>query len=597
MLNISQIFSQPENPVLSLEVQARAVPTEVIQMNRFVVLMRHFFDRFFDNPMTSSEGEIGVRVVQIMCAIAIPGLMVAFSLIPSYFMFPPNMQPRAFWPRVGDHYFYVMYASVVMGAVTVFEWDQLFPDLIDIQVLTPLPVPARKLFNAKITALATFLGLFLFASGILGAIFLPLIAEEPSIFRHFLSHVLAVAAAGVFTAAFFIALQGILLNTIGERFFRWISPALRGLSLAALLIVLFLFPLLSQNLQLLLMSGNQYVLYFPLFWFLGLYQVLLLGNAALPVFHALAATGGWALLSITALAFLTYPLAYHRKARSTIEGTVAKSARHRFADARDAVVHALFVHKPTQRAVYHFIGKTLKRAPHHRVYLSMFGGAGLALLMATIIAFKQESGRLTLVLSERGLRSAIPVVAFLTVTGLKAAFMSPVALKANWAFYGIGIRPDGDHIASTQRWTLLRALILTTAVLLFAEIIAPEAFPGIRQLAAQLLVAQGLCLLLIDVLFLQFLSIPFTVPLVYSKRNMGFLLAAFLILFPPFILQAVDAGRWVERSYWHFPIAVLFIVGAHLALQSQQQRVIRERASLPESEDADDFPQRLGLAD
>ena len=119
--------------------------------------------------------------------------------------------------------------------------------------------------------------------------------------------VLAVAAAGVFTAAFFIALQGILLNTIGERFFRWISPALRGLSLAALLIVLFLFPLLSQNLSLLLMSGNQAILYFPPFWFLGLYQTLLEGRAAFPVFHALAATGGWALLSIAALAFLLLP--------------------------------------------------------------------------------------------------------------------------------------------------------------------------------------------------------------------------------------------------------------------------------------------------
>ena len=94
MLNISQIFSQPENPVLSLEVQARAVPKEVIQMNRFVVLVRHFFDRFFDNPMTSLEGEIGVRVVQIMCAIAVPGLMVAFSLIPSYFIFPDRKSTR-----------------------------------------------------------------------------------------------------------------------------------------------------------------------------------------------------------------------------------------------------------------------------------------------------------------------------------------------------------------------------------------------------------------------------------------------------------------------------------------------------------------------
>jgi hypothetical protein len=217
--------------------------------------------------------------------------------------------------------------------------------------------------------------------------------------------------------------------------------------------------------------------------------------------------------------------------------------------------------------------------------------------MASIVAFKQGNGHLTLVFSEWGWRSAIPVVAFLTVTGLKAAFMSPVALKANWAFYGIGARPDGDHVASTQRWTLLRALILTTAILLIAKIIAPAVSPGVRQMAAQLLVAQGLCLLLIDVLFLQFLSIPFTVPLVYSKRNMGFLLAAFLILFPPFILQAVDAGRWIERSYWHFPIAVLFIAGAHLALQSQQHRMIRERARLPENEEADDFPQRLGLSD
>ncbi|HSY73388.1 MAG TPA: hypothetical protein VK798_14130, partial [Alloacidobacterium sp.] len=74
MPGVFLIFSPPENPVLSLEVQARVIPKEVLQMNRFVVLVRHFFDRFFDNPMTSLEGEIGVRVIQVMCAIAVPGL-------------------------------------------------------------------------------------------------------------------------------------------------------------------------------------------------------------------------------------------------------------------------------------------------------------------------------------------------------------------------------------------------------------------------------------------------------------------------------------------------------------------------------------------
>jgi len=596
MPGVFLIFSPPENPVLSLEVQARVIPKEVLQMNRFVVLVRHFFDRFFDNPMTSLEGEIGVRVIQVMCAIAVPGLMVALSLIPSYFIFPPNTAPRAFWPRVSDHYFYVMYASVVMGAVTVFEWDLLFPDLIDIQVLTPLPVPTRKLFMAKITALGIFLGLFLLASGVMGSVFLPLIAEEPSIFRHFFAHLLAVAATGVFTAAFFIALQGILLNIIGEKFFRWISPALRGLSLAVLLIVLFLFPLLSENLRALLLSGSDIARSFPPFWFLGIYQTLLEGTSALPVFHTLAGTGGLALLCVVSLALLTYPLAYRRKTRSVVEGTLSKSSRNWFADGKDAVLHALFVHKPSQRAVYHFIGKTLKRAPHHRVYLSMYGGAGLALLIATTVAFRQEGGHLALILSERGLRTAIPIAAFLTVTGLKAAFMSPVELKANWPFYVIGLRPDADHIASTQRWTLLRALAITAAVLLLAKILSPATFADIRQMAVQLLMAQGLCLLLIDALLLHFLSVPFTRPLVYSRRNMGFILAVFLLLFPPFIWQTVDAGRWIERSLWHFPVAILLIVGAHILLQNQQRSAIREYAGLPENEDLDEFPQRLGLS-
>src|SRR5215475_2706942 len=127
-----QIFSTPENPVLSLEVQARMPQKEILRMNRFVVLAGHFLNRFFDNPLTSLDGENGVRAIQILCFAAVPGLMFALSLIPSYFIFPPNPAPRAYWPRVSDHYFYVMYASLAMGAATVFEWDLLFPDLIDV---------------------------------------------------------------------------------------------------------------------------------------------------------------------------------------------------------------------------------------------------------------------------------------------------------------------------------------------------------------------------------------------------------------------------------------------------------------------------------
>src|SRR5215470_10940227 len=281
-------------------------PREVNRMDSIPVLIRHFFDRFFDNPMTSVDGDNGIRVIQTLCLVAVPGMLVALSLVPSYFIFPPNTAPRGYWPRVSDHYFYVMYASVATGAATVFEWELLFPDLIDVLVLTPLPVPARKFFAAKIAALGQFVGLFLLASGLMGTLFLPLIADEPSLIRHLTAHIVAVSAGGLFTAALFLSLQGLLLNLAGERIFRWISPPLQAFSLTVLLIVLFLSPVLSENLRLLLMSGNSMVRWFPPFWFLGLYQTLLEGAAASPVFHTLAAEGGIALGAVLMLTCLTY---------------------------------------------------------------------------------------------------------------------------------------------------------------------------------------------------------------------------------------------------------------------------------------------------
>jgi hypothetical protein len=591
-----QVFTPPEHPVLSLEVQAQMRSKEIVRMNRFVVLARHFFDRFFDNPMTSADGGNGIRVIQVLVIIAVPSLFAALSLMPSYFIFPPNTAPRGYWPRVSDHYFYVMYASIALGAATVFEWDLLFPDLLDVLVLTPLPVPARKFFTAKIAALGFFLALFLFASGVPGVVFLPMIAEEPSVIRHFIAHILAVTAGGLFTAGFFLSLHGILLNTLGERAFRWISPVLQALSLTVLLLVLFLFPLLSHNLQLLLRSGNQAAEWFPIFWFLGVYQTLLEGSAAAHIFHALAARGAFALLFVLALTILTYPLAYRRKMRSAIEGHVAKNSHNWLAAAKDTVLHAVFILRPSQRAAYHFISQTLKRAPHHRVYLSMYGGVGLALLIATTIEFHQHNGQVHLVYSEFGLRSAIPVTAFLVISGLKVAFMAPVELRANWAFHVIGSRPSQDHVTATLRWTLPRAFFVVAAVLLLAKLVSPSTFPGWRQITAQVLIALSLCLLLIDVLFQGFLSVPFTVPLIYSKRNLAFYVAAFLLLFVPLIQTTIDSGHWIERNLWHFLVAALIAVAAHILLEQKQRKMILERAGWPEDMEIEEFPQRLGLS-
>lgn len=66
------------------------------------------------------------NAVQILAFLAVPGFFVAFYLIPKYAVVAAL--PAQMWVIVPDRYFFVSYSMAVMGFVTVFEWDVLFPD-------------------------------------------------------------------------------------------------------------------------------------------------------------------------------------------------------------------------------------------------------------------------------------------------------------------------------------------------------------------------------------------------------------------------------------------------------------------------------------
>lgn len=282
-------FRPPDHAVLSLEVQAK-MPKNEREQGRFEVLVRHLLDRFLNNELMSSDGET-TRAIQLGYVIALPGLVVALFLFPAYHAFPPLMGKRTFWLQVSDHYLYVMYSMVVMGVVTVYEWDMLFPDLMDVFVLSVLPIEGRRLFWARVLALVIFFALVLLGTNSLGAIFLPMVADLPSLGVHLFAHAAAVIMGGSFAIGLFLTLQGLLLNLLGGRMFRRITPLLQGASITTLLTVSFLYPLLSRFLQALLSSGSVFARCFPPFWFLGIYERLLEGPSTLPIFKELARSG------------------------------------------------------------------------------------------------------------------------------------------------------------------------------------------------------------------------------------------------------------------------------------------------------------------
>src|ERR1700761_6635052 len=136
MFSNLRIFKPPEFPVLSLGVQARLREEHGPDRSQFHLLVSHSLFRFFNNELISAEGDAKARLLQLMHAAGLPGLIAALFLFPLYH----RPLPRAVWAGISDHYFYVVYSFVALGVLSIFAWDLHFPDALDVHVLTPLPV-------------------------------------------------------------------------------------------------------------------------------------------------------------------------------------------------------------------------------------------------------------------------------------------------------------------------------------------------------------------------------------------------------------------------------------------------------------------------
>jgi hypothetical protein len=600
------MMSEPE--ALSLNAQAALGPVLQPRRSQFSLLMRHFLERFFNHETASPDGDAKSRLFLLAFAAGIPPFMVALYLYPVYHPFigwPPGKAldagPPPYWLQVNHHLFFVLYSFVVLGLVTVFEWDMFFPDLLDIFVLTTLPIPDRRLFLARVAAIAILVGGFLFDANLLAPLALPAVFDPPNLPRLFAGHLLAVAASGLFSAAFILALQGVLLSIFGERLFRRLSLFLQGLCITLLLMILFLFPVLSGVVRVLVQSSSGSALWFPPFWFLGIYQRLLEGPSALPIYGRLAETGCAALLIVAGVAMLAYPLAYLRRVRQLVEGAGTRDTRNWLAHPLHGLLHATLVRPPVRRAVYHFISQTLWRVPRYRIYLVLYGGVGLSVVVATLLRLTVAHGQVRIGVSPDGIRAAIGIVAFWTIAGLRMAFVSPGNQQGSWVFRIVHGRPPRfstavEQLLAAKVWVLLRGGIVTAAAWLALRAFAPRDLLTWPATAGQVLFAAGMCLLLTDIFFLNVQTVAFTGGTGREQPNLAFTLLKYFTFFPLVVWLSVSIAPWIETGLPHFLISAGAIVGAHLAFRSVHRRMIEEHCNLHHLEDdEEEFPMRLGL--
>ena len=600
-------MSEPE--ALSLYSQAELGAMRQPEHSQFAHLIRHFLERFFNHETASPDGDAKARLVLIAVAAGLPGFVIALYLWPVYHHFihyPPPHHPvpgPPYWLQVNHHFFYVIYSFAVMGIVTVFEWDMFFPDRLDLFVLQTLPIAARTMFMARVSAISILIAGFLFDTNVLAPLALPAAIDPPNIFGFLAGHLLAVACSGLFAVALLLAFQGLLISVLGERLFRKLSLPLQGLIISALIMLLLLFPVLSGAVPVLLQSGSTYARYFPPFWFLGMYQRLFEGPTALPIYLKLAQTGFIALIVTAALAILTYPIAYLRRSRALIEGVETRHARRWMIHPVAVLLHATLLRRATVRAVFHFITQSILRVPRYRIYLVLYGGVGVAIVCATVVRMTVANDHVRIAASTDGIRAAAGIVAFWLIAGLRVAFVSPGNQQGNWAFRFVQGKPPQFEIAieqstATTFWILLWAIAFTWGICLALRSISPAAMLSGPATVSQFLVAAGLCVLLTDLFLLDVTIVPFTGDVGREHSNLATTVLKYCAFVPLVAWIPVASEPWVQTSIRNLGIAVGGVALVHLLLRSAHRRILREYCNAASCEvDGEEFPMKLGLRD
>jgi hypothetical protein len=526
------------------------------------ILIGHFFRRFFDNDTVQADGDTLTTVVRALAVVAVPGLMVSFFLQNHYRYMP-------LWVAMEIRYLFVLLSFVVMGAVSIFEWEMLFPDRIDFLVLSPLSLRPVQMLAAKAAALVGFLALFLVGCNVFAAVGLPAIGRG-GFFHQMFAHGAAVLLAGIFAASLVLALGGTLLCVLDAARFRVASPIVQTVSVMALVMFLLHFVMYGNTLQALLSGPLGRARWLPPFWFLGLYERLLEGNAA-PAFAAeMARFALRGTAAVAAVALLTYPTAWARMRRMAVEGATSK--RGQPSRWLAGLVHSVVRH-PGERAAFHFIGQTIVRNNRYQVYLAMYCGSGLALAVACGVTFHITRGSVHAALSYEGLHAILPLLLFWTIAGLRNAFAFPLNLAAGWVFRVTGVS-IAQCAAGARKWVLGCAAGMMCCVLAALRLAGWDA----RHMLVQAVCGLCLCVLLTDGLFFSQEAVPFNQPRMPARTNFPLMLTLYVGVFPFFVFVVTQMELHIEKH-----LSRLLLLGLATAL-AHAMALLRNRSQETEEE-------------
>ena len=509
------------------------------QPGPFQVLRQVFLTRLVDFELLAADGDTSKLIGAFATLLAGISLAITIPLI-----IINGLPQELLW---GMEHFLIAITMALGGLFGVMSWESIFPERKDIVILGPLPVRRSTLFLAKLSAMATALGLAILAlncfTGLGWALqFEPAHGGILGLVHSIGAYWATVGLAGIFVFCCILTVQG-LISLLP----RQVSLRLSGvLQVAGFIVVLgdFILEPSFESISALGAAQNQHLLHcLPSYWFWGLFQQLngSTGGAAHAAFVSLSrrAWGGLALMAAGALTSVL--TAYLRTMPRIVEDPeiqpVTRGWARKLPDKGE----------PLRRAILEFSWRTLMRSRQHRLLLGFFLGTGLTVIL---LYLKTPVASQAMADGVGNLNSpflgATLVVISLVVLGARLVVGIPITLKANWIFQLTQIHPPEVYLLAG------RLALFTIGVLPIWIAIAGLTFwtRGGWPMAVHLVVLALLGVALVDVSMFTLRKLPFACSWMPGRANLVAIFFGGVIVGLPLAMYAGKYEVELLRASW-----------------------------------------------
>jgi hypothetical protein len=514
----------------------------LLKKHQFRVLFRVFLLRVVDLEILAADGDPVRLLGQFAALFAAISLLVCLPLIAMGGSDPEFARETA--------HFLIATTMLVVGLLSILNWDAASPDRTDALILSPLPVPSKTIFLAKLSALACPIGLAVLALNVFSGLVWPLYFASSgnplALLRSYTAYWITTLAGSCLMFLFVLALQGLASHLLPYRLFLRSSAWIQMAAFCVFLGTYILEPSLESPTAI---ATNQALLDdLPSYWLWGLFQHLIGADAQIQspthsIYQRLA-DRAWISIAIVALAATaTWTLSYRRSLRKIIEEPSMVSGRPWLrAPARRW--------NPLSLAITSFCLHTLMRSHFHRVILSFYLGAGLALVLVYINVLSllhPETAFKTSAVNPTSLGASI-LMMILVIAGIRVLAGIPIALQANWTFRMTEIHAPIAYLRATRTAVLLITVLpIWLASASFFLLLWPW-----RLALGHLLLLFLLGLVLIEVSLHRFQKIPFTCSYMPGKGNLQFVFWAFALI----LLPLINAAAQFEFGILRRPISL-----------------------------------------